>query len=121
MGDLDLLARVVAHERWRLERPNIGWPPRCAARRSSEGILWRWHPDPGRWLPDPDDHATAGVLYALLRRDDPDALWSVEARHPDGRVWVLDTPDFGVVQRSHAGTSLGWACVRALAALWGVA
>jgi len=123
IADLDLLARVVAHERWPAEWAQP-WHPRvlleqpCPVQREEPGILWRWHPEPGRWLPDPDDHAAAGVLASLLG-DSFDVV-----RRPDGWSVEVFAEAAGVEWSTwEAGPypSLGWACVRALAALWSVA
>jgi hypothetical protein len=120
-ADLDLLVRVVDSPRWTLEKPARAFSAansRSGPERDSNGILWRWHPEPGRWLPDPDDHAAAGVLASLLG-DSFDVV-----RRPDGWSVEVFAEAAGVEWSTwEAGPypSLGWACVRALAALWSVA
>jgi hypothetical protein len=127
IADLDLLARVVAHERWPAEWAQP-WHPRvlleqpCPVQREEPGILWRWHPEPGRWLPDPDDHATGGVLLGLVRVGLPDGGYLVVSCDPDVTPpWSVEVCPQHVGDNAHDAPTLGWACVRALAALWGVA
>lgn len=107
-------ALVASRWPWREHRGPQGVALDGAATRCKDGMRWVWC---GRWCPDLDDPATAGVLLDVLSR-----LTTISVRtRPDPYAasvlyWLGDQP-----HATPLCPTLGEAVARALLAVWGQA